>query len=277
MKKLIGIDRILTEIQLLAEHHKPFPHILLSGARGTGKTSLAYYISELTQQPVVDLQGPSVDSKNIWTILYSLQENSILFIDEIHRLSSKIEELLYQPMESGNLSINYGGVIQTVPYIKFTLIGATTQPGLISKPLQSRFKIHIQIPNYKQSDLEEIIRDNYPEINKSDAHLIASYVTVPREAINLTFRLLNLNRSIPQGLEFLGYRFGLKPSEIKYLQSLQKLQSASLQTMCSLLQQEDDLIKLIEERLLFKALICITSKGRELTPLGWSILQKLKV
>jgi Holliday junction DNA helicase RuvB len=139
-------------------------HILFYGPPGVGKTTLSYLVATTLESPLKSTSGVAIErAGDLAAILTNLEPNTVLFIDEIHRLSRKIEELLYPALESGHLDIvlGKGPSARTVELAlpPFTLIGATTRIAELSGPLRSRFGGGIfQLDFYNDEDLRDIIR-----------------------------------------------------------------------------------------------------------------------
>ncbi|MGL5961410.1 MAG: Holliday junction branch migration DNA helicase RuvB, partial [Cetobacterium sp.] len=138
-------------------------HVLLYGPPGLGKTTLAGVIAtemgvnlKITSGPILDKAG------DLAAILTSLEENDILFIDEIHRLNTSVEEILYPAMEDGELDIIIGKGPSArsirIELPPFTLIGATTRAGLLSSPLRDRFGVVHRMDYYREDELEGIVK-----------------------------------------------------------------------------------------------------------------------
>lgn len=158
-------------------------HILFSGPPGLGKTTLANIIAKELNVDFVATSAPAIEKPgDIVALLSSLRQNSVLFIDEIHRLDRKSEELLYSAMEDYSIDIVIGEGLQTrsikVKVAPFTLVGATTQAGLLSDPLRDRFGFIGRLLLYPESFLSEIIMNNSKalefEISEEQAYAIAS-------------------------------------------------------------------------------------------------------
>ncbi len=153
-------------LEAARERGEPLDHLLLSGPPGLGKTTLAHVIAYELGVQIRVTSGPAIEKPgDLAAILTnSLEEGDILFIDEIHRLSKTAEEHLYPAMEEFkiDLVLGQGPAARTLrlELPRFTLIGATTRPGLLSGPLRSRFGIHEQLEFYTPEELAEgIMRD----------------------------------------------------------------------------------------------------------------------
>ncbi|MBP9707905.1 MAG: AAA family ATPase, partial [Oligoflexales bacterium] len=140
-------------------------HVLLHGPPGLGKTTLAHILANEMQVPFYNTSGPSIDKPgDLVGILMSLEKNSLLFIDEIHRLSIQVEEVLYSAMEDFYVDIIIGqgqaSRSMRMDIAPFTLVGATTRVSLLSRPLQNRFGIQERLEFYRLDALVEIIKRN---------------------------------------------------------------------------------------------------------------------
>ena len=138
-------------------------HVLLAGPPGLGKTTLAAIIANELEVSVHTTSGPALERKvDVAGILTNLQQGDVLFVDEIHRLNSAIEEVLYPAMEDYEIDIMIGegpaarSIRLSVP--PFTLIGATTRTGLLTTPLRDRFGVWQRLEYYAEDELAAIVR-----------------------------------------------------------------------------------------------------------------------
>ena len=167
LDEYIGQDRIRENLQVAIaaarQRNEPLDHVLLHGPPGLGKTTLAYVIGNEMGVPVRATSGPAIEKPgDLVGIVTNLKKNEVLFIDEIHRMSPAVEEILYPALEDYEVDIviGQGPSARTVkiPIERFTLIGATTRTGLLTSPLRSRFGITHRLEFYAPKDLEEIVR-----------------------------------------------------------------------------------------------------------------------
>jgi holliday junction DNA helicase RuvB len=167
LDEYIGQDRIRENLQVsiaaAKQRNEPLDHVLLHGPPGLGKTTLAYVIGNEMGVPVRATSGPAIEKPgDLVGIVTNLKRDEVLFIDEIHRMSPAVEEILYPALEDYEVDIviGQGPSARTVkiPVEHFTLIGATTRTGLLTSPLRSRFGISHRLEFYTPADLEEIVR-----------------------------------------------------------------------------------------------------------------------
>lgn len=190
----VGQEKVKLNLEIAIsaakKRQEPMEHVLLYGAPGLGKTTLAHVISNEVGNNIKVTSGPAIEkSGDLAAILSNLEEGDILFIDEIHRLNKSIEEILYPAMEDFALDIVMGkgpsARTLRLDLPRFTIIGATTMVSLLSAPLRDRFG-HIYHLNFYESDeIEKIIRRS--------AKLLK--VDLDREAVSL---IANRSRKTPR-------------------------------------------------------------------------------
>ena len=167
LEEYIGQDKIKENMKIYIEAAKkrgePLDHVLLYGPPGLGKTTLSNIISNEMNSNIKITSGPAIEKPgDLAALLTNLSEFDVLFIDEIHRLSKSVEEILYPALEDYTLDIIIGkgpsarSIRLDLP--KFTLIGATTKAGSLTTPLRDRFGIVERLELYEPEDLQKIVK-----------------------------------------------------------------------------------------------------------------------
>ena len=156
------VESLRVSVEAARQRGEPLDHVLLSGPPGLGKTTLATILANEMGAAVVTTAGPSLErGGDLMGILTNLNERDVLFVDEIHRLPRVVEELLYPAMEdfTVNFIMDKGLNARTmrIPLRPFTMVGATTRPGMLSSPLRERFGIFHHLDFYSLEELGAIV------------------------------------------------------------------------------------------------------------------------
>jgi Holliday junction DNA helicase RuvB len=297
----IGQDKIKKNLQVFIEASKKrnesLDHVLFFGPPGLGKTTLAYLIASEMNTNIKITAAPMIEkSGDLAAILTNLQEGDVLFIDEIHRLSSAIEEILYPAMEDFRLDIIIGSgpAAQTIKIDlpRFTLIGATTRAGMISSPLRDRFGMHFRLQFYSQNELSKIIQKASFKLNfacKEDAaqETAKRCRGTPRIALRLLKRIRDFaqihnedfisKERAKYGLDELGVdEQGFDEMDIKFLQILfeAKGRPIGLSTIAANLSEDEGTVEdVIEPYLIATGYIERTARGRIATPKSYELFK----
>ena len=176
MDGYVGQDKVKNNLAVFIAAAKmrgeALDHVLLYGPAGLGKTTLAHIIAAELGTQIKVTSGPAIErAGDLASILTNLNENDVLFIDEIHRLNHNVEEILYPAMEDYTLDfiLGKGPSAKNVqlPLPKFTLVGATTRAGMLSSPLRDRFGVICRLENYSIEELTEIVERSAVKLNIS--------------------------------------------------------------------------------------------------------------
>src|SRR5881409_314749 len=167
LDEYIGQDRIRENLQVAIaaarQRSEPIDHVLLHGPPGLGKTTLAHVIANEMGVAIRATSGPAIEKPgDLVGIVTNLQPGEVLFIDEIHRLSPVVEEILYPALEDYEVDIviGEGPAARSVKLDlqPFTLVGATTRAGMLTNPLRDRFGIVARLEFYSAEELAQIVR-----------------------------------------------------------------------------------------------------------------------
>ena len=297
----VGQDKIKENIRIIitaAKQRSQSPdHLLFYGNSGLGKTTLAYLVANEMGKTIRSTSGPALErAGDLAAILTNLAEGDVLFLDEIHRINKTIEEYLYPAMEDYklNLVLGRGPMARTMELKlpKFTLIGATTRPGLLSAPLRNRFGATFQLNFYNKEDIKKIIERSAKllkiQVDPEAVEIIAQRSRfTPRVANRLLKRVRDFAQVKNSGVitkEIAEHALdslevdtiGLEPSDRNILLALIEkfnggpvgLQSLSAAAM----EEEETILDIYEPYLMQCGLIERTPKGRVASRLAYEHL-----
>jgi Holliday junction DNA helicase RuvB len=286
----VGQEKVCRQIEILIKaavlRREALGHCLFSGPPGLGKTTLSHILAEALQTRLVVTSGPAIERPADLAIeLTKMKEGEILFIDEIHRINKNVEEYLYSAMEDFVLDIPKS---TRIPLAKFTLVGATTRPGLLSSPFRSRFFFSSRLDFYTVEALTHILHRSsrllsFPCDHESLQEIARRSRGTPRIANRLLRWVrdyvavkpgLVLSKSVvADALKMLMIdERGLDEMDFRILQTIVLQFSGGpvgLQTLATAVSEEPDTLEEVHEPFLISCgFLKKTPKGREATALG---------
>jgi Holliday junction DNA helicase RuvB len=287
-------DSLKIAVEAAKQRHESLDHVLLFGPPGLGKTTLAHIISNELSVNFRSTSGPAIEKRgDLAAILTNLEENNVLFIDEIHRLHPSIEEILYPAMEDFQIDIMIGegpgarSIKIDIP--PFTLVGATTRTGLLTSPLRGRFGIVQRLDFYKLESLATIVRRSAEILEvmideKSTLEVARRSRGTPRVANRLLRRVRDyaqvraggsINHTVAcKGLDLANVdRFGFDEIDRKLLLTIIENFGGGpvgVNTISAAISEEKDAIEDIYEPYLIQTgFLNRTARGRTVTPLAY--------
>jgi len=276
-------------VRAARERREPLDHVLFTGMPGLGKTTLARIIAHEMKARLHVTSGPILKRPgDLAGMLTKLEAGDVLFIDEIHRIQADVEEYLYSAMEQFFISIAVdpgpNGRTINLPLKRFTLVGATTREGLLSKPFHDRFKIREKLEYYPVEDLVRILNRSARlleiGLEADAARMVADRARgTPRIANNHLRRVRDVAqvrgaKSVTallagEGLSMLGVdTLGLEEIDRKILRVIcGQHEPVGLKTIAAAVgEQEDTIEELYEPYLLQQGLLIRTARGRKASP-----------
>lgn len=277
------VENLKITISVNKKQNKPLPHMLFYGPPGLGKTTLAEIVAAEAGVNFIGVEGISLSSKEaILKVVENISEGTIVFIDEIHRMSSQMSEVWYKVMENFSIDLIDESGVHHIDIPKFTTIGATTDFGMLLKPFRDRFQHAFELKPYIASDIQKIIKvlqpqidneislkisnisQNTPRIAKSYLKAIMEYAYFYRDSYSPNaddFQMLLRLKELT--------KLGLTNAQMRLLDALaggEVMGKKSLATTLNV--SEYDLEEIIEPFLITERYITRSSRGRKITSLG---------
>jgi Holliday junction DNA helicase RuvB len=297
LDEFVGQERVKEQLGIALEatraRDEALDHVLLVGPPGLGKTSLAYIVREELGVGIRCVAGPALERKgDMAAILTAMEQRDVLFVDEIHRLSRAVEEILYPALEDFRLDIVVGqgpaARTLTLDVPHFTLVGATTRTGLLTTPLRDRFGMTFRLDYYTPQELGVIVRRSARILGVEVADEAADQIAgrsrgTPRVANRILRRVRDVAEVRHEGavtaevaaeaLELLEVdRMGLERTDRDLLRAIVERFDGGpvgLSTLAVALGEEPDTIEdVYEPYLLQLGFIQRTPRGRVVTKLG---------
>ncbi len=301
LTEFVGQEKVRSQLGLLIEaslnRGRAPDHVLLSGPPGLGKTTLAMIVANEVNSSLRLTSGPTLQRPgDLAAVLSSLQENDVLFIDEIHRLARTAEEMLYLAMEDFRVDVMVGkgpgATSIPLPLPRFTVVGATTRAGLLPAPLRDRFGFTAHLDYYTEKELAQIVARSAVKLDadlRPDAgrEIAGRSRGTPRIANRLLRRVQDWAEINNEGVLDLGSaQAALDLFEVDRL-GLDRLDRAVLEATCRrfgggpvglntlamTVGEEPETVETVAEPYLVReGFLVRTPRGRMATPLAWSHL-----